>query len=108
MEKIDDRIVRETPIDGDASTSSGYQDTIEWTPHEENRLVMKLDLIVMPLLMVVFLALQLDRANIGQTLNDNFLKDVGITQFDFNIGQQLLSVGIFLFEVSEIAEHRMI
>jgi len=32
-------------------------------------------------------------------LTDNFLKDVGITQDQFNVGQQLLSIGIVLLEV---------
>ena len=36
----------------------------------------------------------------GNTLTDNFLKDVGITQFQYNVGQQLLSLGIVLLEVS--------
>lgn len=36
----------------------------------------------------------------GNALTDFFLQDVGITQFQFNIGQQLLSAGIVLLEVS--------
>jgi len=27
------------------------------------------------------------------------MEDVGITQFEFNVGQQLLSLGIVLFEI---------
>lgn len=48
---------------------------------------------------MVFFALQLDRGNIGSALNDNFLKDAGITQYQYNIGQQLLSAGIVLLEI---------
>lgn len=78
----------------------------------------RVDLIVMRLLMLAFFALQLDRGNIGNALTDNFLKDVGIvrsppasdvfrnltewrlqTQNEFNVGQQLLSLGIVLLEV---------
>jgi hypothetical protein len=33
-------------------------------------------------------------------MTDFFLRDIGITQFQFNIGQQLLSAGIVLLEVS--------
>jgi hypothetical protein len=36
----------------------------------------------------------------GNALTDFFLRDVGITQFQFNIGQQLLSAGIVLLEVN--------
>jgi hypothetical protein len=33
-------------------------------------------------------------------LTDFFFRDVGITQAQFNVGQQLLSLGIVLLEVS--------
>lgn len=53
----------------------------------------------MPLLTLVFFFLQLDRGNIGNALTDNFLVDVGITQYQYNIGQQLLSAGIVILEI---------
>ena len=37
--------------------------------------------------------------NIGNALTDNFMEDVGITQGQFNVGQQLLSLGIVLWEI---------
>ncbi|KAJ4248369.1 hypothetical protein NW762_012699 [Fusarium torreyae] len=51
-------------------------DAIEWTEEEENKLVRN-----------------------GNALTDNFFQDVGITQNQFNVGQQLLSLGIILLEV---------
>ncbi|CAG9984587.1 unnamed protein product [Clonostachys byssicola] len=59
----------------------------------------RVDFCVMPLLILGFLALQLDRGNIGNALTDDFLRDVDITQNQFNIGQQLLSMGIVLLEI---------
>jgi len=35
----------------------------------------------------------------GNALTDYFLEDVGITQNQFNVSQQLLSLGIVLLEV---------
>lgn len=35
----------------------------------------------------------------GNALTDFFFRDVGITQNQFNIGQQLLSLGIVLLEI---------
>jgi hypothetical protein len=35
----------------------------------------------------------------GNALTDFFLRDVEITQFQFNLGQQLMSLGIVLLEV---------
>jgi MFS family permease len=42
---------------------------------------------------------ELDRGNISNAITDTFMKDVGINQFQFNVGQQLLSLGIVLFEI---------
>ncbi|KAH6683625.1 major facilitator superfamily domain-containing protein [Plectosphaerella plurivora] len=53
----------------------------------------------MPILTFGYFSLQLNRGSIGNALTDNFMQDVGITQNQFNIGQQLLSAGIVLFEI---------
>lgn len=37
--------------------------------------------------------------NSGNALTDDFLVDVNITQYHYNIGQQLLSLGIVLLEI---------
>ncbi|OJD28788.1 alternative sulfate transporter [Diplodia corticola] len=83
----------------DQSPSLSENDEIDWTAAEETSLVRKLDLVVMPLLVLGFYALQLDRGNIGNALTDYFMEDVGITQFQFNVGQQLLSAGIVILEI---------
>lgn len=36
---------------------------IDWSPEEERKVIRKLDCIVMPLLILVFIGLQLDRGN---------------------------------------------
>ncbi|WOO78341.1 putative transporter [Vanrija pseudolonga] len=79
-----------------------------WTPEEEQRAKRKMDFIIMPILTLGFFCLQLDRGNIANALTDNFLKDVRITQDQFNVGQQMLSLGIVLFEVpSNMALYRI-
>ncbi|KAK4245072.1 hypothetical protein C7999DRAFT_16732 [Corynascus novoguineensis] len=82
-----------------ASRSDDEDHEITWTEDEEKALVRRLDMLIMPLLILGFFALQLDRGNIGNALTDNFFQDVGITQFQFNTGQQLLSAGIVLLEI---------
>lgn len=47
----------------------------------------------MPLLMLGFFCLQLDRGNISNAITSTFFADVGITQDQFNVGQQMLSLG---------------
>lgn len=32
-------------------------------------------------------------------MTDNFMKEVGITQFEYNVGNQLMYLGIVLFEI---------
>ncbi|KAK5166080.1 uncharacterized protein LTR77_008341 [Saxophila tyrrhenica] len=83
--------------DVDFDASPGPDST--WTAEEERRVVRKLDFLVMPLLIVAFFALQLDRGNIGNALTDYFLDDVGITQSQFNDGQELLALGIVIWEI---------
>jgi MFS family permease len=61
--------------------------------------VARLDLIIMPLLTLGFFCLQLDRGNIANAITDDFMEDVNITQDQFNVGQQMLSLGIVLFEI---------
>ncbi|KAI9897947.1 hypothetical protein N3K66_006307 [Trichothecium roseum] len=78
---------------------AGVAPHVDWTKEEEARAKRKLDFIIMPLLTLGFFCLQLDRGNIANALTDRFTEDVGITQNEFNIGQQMLSLGIVLFEI---------
>ncbi|PKS08198.1 hypothetical protein jhhlp_005474 [Lomentospora prolificans] len=88
------------------SVGSGGQ--LEWTEEEERALVRRVDFLLMPLLILGFFVLQLDRGNIGNALTDFFLEDVGVTQNQFNVGQQLLSLGIILLEIpSNIVLYRI-
>ncbi|KAK0656875.1 alternative sulfate transporter [Cercophora newfieldiana] len=78
---------------------SSDDEDFTWTEEEEKALVRRIDLLVMPLLIMGFFVLQLDRGNIGNAMTDFFLQEVGITQNQFNVGQQLLSLGIVLLEI---------
>ena len=43
--------------------------------------------------------IELDRGNIANAITDRFMEDIGVTQNEFNIGQQMLSLGIVLSEI---------
>ncbi|KAK3905782.1 hypothetical protein C8A05DRAFT_30412 [Staphylotrichum tortipilum] len=89
----------EALAESQTSRSDEEGQEIKWTEAEEKALVRRIDFLVMPLLTLAFFALQLDRGNIGNAMTDFFLRDVGITQFQFNVGQQLLSAGIVILEI---------
>ena len=44
-------------------------------------------------------AKELDRGNMANAITDNFMEDLNISQDQFNVGQQMLSLGIVLFEI---------
>lgn len=61
-EKTSHAVVSSTPGSGTGSESeTGWSQT--WTEDEEKAVVRKVDRIVMPILMLVFFGLQLDRSN---------------------------------------------
>ncbi|WVQ84787.1 hypothetical protein IAT38_006944 [Cryptococcus sp. DSM 104549] len=72
---------------------------IDWTPEEERRAVWKQIFIVMPLIILGFYSLQLDRGNITQALTSTLYEDVGITQGQMASGQSILLCMIVLFEI---------
>jgi len=56
-------------------------------------------MILMPLLVLGFYALQLDRSNISNALTDTLTTDLNITKDDVNLGDQLMMAGIIIAEI---------
>ena len=54
---------------------------------------------VLPLLFLGLLVFQLDRMNIASALTGGFAADINISQSTINLGNQLMFMGIVVFEI---------
>ncbi|KAK5009266.1 hypothetical protein LTR28_001901 [Elasticomyces elasticus] len=76
-----------------------YDPDLQWEPEEEKRVVRKIDYRICSWVCLMFFALQLDRGNISQALNDNMLDDLGLTTNDYNTGQTIFYLTFFAAEL---------
>ncbi|KAI5450560.1 hypothetical protein NCC49_003015 [Naganishia albida] len=62
---------------------------VTWTRAEERKLVRKIDFWLLSVVCLMFIGLQLDRGNLGNAATDNLMKDIGITQNEYNNGSTI-------------------
>lgn len=59
----------------------------------------RVDFSVLPLLFLGLFAFQLDRMNLASALTGGFGTDINISQATVNLGNQLMFMGIVVFEI---------
>ncbi|KAF9873573.1 major facilitator superfamily transporter [Colletotrichum karsti] len=89
-------MVCDTPSDQSVTATD---DELEWDLEQEKKAKRKIDMTVLPLLVLGLLMFQLDRMNLASALTAGFAKDIDVSQDTINLGNQLMFMGTVVLEI---------
>ena len=71
----------------------------EWRQAEQRKLLRKIDLRLLPILILCYLLNFLDRSNLAQARQGSLEKDLGMTGSDFNLATSIFFVGYLIMQL---------
>ncbi|GAB0133680.1 hypothetical protein EsDP_00002080 [Epichloe bromicola] len=77
----------------------GYDARLEPDAEETRRALRKVDLCILPFIVLCFCFLQFDRTNVGNALTDSLAEDIGVDNSDMNLSQTLFTAGLVVTEL---------
>ncbi|KAH7013084.1 major facilitator superfamily domain-containing protein [Ilyonectria destructans] len=99
MQSTQKKDFMETEMDVSPDIDSEAAVFPDWTTSEERRTRLRLDLVLLPIMMVGFFTLQMDRGNLANVLTSTIVEDLKITTDQINYGSQMLLAAIVLLEL---------
>ncbi|KAG7529300.1 hypothetical protein FFLO_05728 [Filobasidium floriforme] len=75
-----------------------FDPSFTWDAAEEKKVRLKTDFMLLSVICLMFFGLQLDRGNVSNALADNLLKDLNLTQNDYNNGTTIQLLAFLSFE----------
>ncbi|KAE9371907.1 MFS transporter [Stipitochalara longipes BDJ] len=92
--------VAKTPVDPMLAIYLEYaSQTPQWKAHHTSRLLRKVDVRLLPLLILMYLLNFLDRSNLAQARLGTLEKDLGMKGTDFNLATSILFVGYIIMQL---------
>ena len=78
---------------------ASFDPYFRWTRREDKQTTRKMDLKILTIVCFGFFSLNMDRGNFGAALAGGILKDLRLTTDDFNLGNNLRSIGFIITEI---------
>lgn len=79
--------------------ATAYDADLTFSAAQEARAVWKVDILLLPFIVLCFCFLQFDRTNIGNALSDTLARDIHVTNSDVNLSQTLFTAGFVITEL---------